>query len=166
MPFRKRAARTAAEILLVEDSRGDIRLMQEAFREARCSAKLSIAHNGPQALAFLRREDPYQSVSRPSLILLDLNLPGANGTELLAEIKSQRDLRQIPVIILSTSTEAADIARAYDLRANCYISKPGDLESLVDLVHMLEAFWLGTAAIAEENPRPWSFENKTLAARK
>jgi CheY-like chemotaxis protein len=161
MPFQKRAARTAVEILLVEDSRGDIRLMQEAFREARCCARWSIAHNGRQALAYLRRESPYQAASRPSLILLDLNLPGANGGDLLAEIKNQRDLRQIPVIVLSTSTRAEDIAQAYDLHANCYVSKPGDLESLVDLIHMIEAFWLGTAALAEAGARPRAF-----AARK
>jgi CheY-like chemotaxis protein len=166
MPFKKRASRNAAEILLVEDRRGDIRLMQEAFREARCSAKLSVAHNGQQALALLRREDPYQCVPRPSLILLDLNLPGANGAEVLAEIKSHRELRQIPVVVLSTSTRAADIGKAYDLHANCYVSKPGDLESLVELIQMLDAFWLGTAAVAEAGPRPRQLENKTFAARK
>ena len=135
--------------------------MQEAFREAGSFARLNVAHNAAQALAFLRRENPYQASPKPSLILLDLNLPGANGSELLAEIKSGRELRHIPVIVLSSSTRAEDIATAYNLHANCYISKPPDLESLIDLVHMIDAFWLGTAAIPETSLRP-----RTLAARK
>jgi len=162
-----------AEILLVEDNPADVRLMQEAFREVGGGAapgdshkasgsrklpgdapKLNVARNGPQALAFLRREAPYLASPRPALILLDLNLPGTDGAELLAEIKKDRGLRQIPVIVLSTSTRAEDIARAYDLHANCYISKPRDLESLVEAVRSIEAFWLGMAAIPDPAPRP------------
>jgi CheY-like chemotaxis protein len=139
----KRGSRDAAEILLVEDSRGDIRLMQEAFREAACCAKLNVAHNGQEALAFLRREKPFHASPRPALILLDLNLPGANGAELLREIKNDRDLRQIPAVVLSTSASPEDVAQSYDLHANCYLSKPADLESLVDLIHQIQAFWLG-----------------------
>ena len=161
MPLKKRGPRGAVEILLVEDNAGDIRLMQEAFREAGCFAKLNVARNGPQALAFLRRENPYQASPRPAFILLDLNLPGANGLELLAEIKKERGLRQIPVIVLSTSTRAEDIAKAYDLHANCYISKPADLESLVEVARIIEAFWLGTAAAPDVSPRP-----RMLALRK
>ncbi len=165
-----------AEILLVEDNPADVLLMQEAFREARGGGrpddsrkargdfpKLNVARNGPQAMAFLRREAPYQASARPVLILLDLNLPGADGAELLAEIKKDRGLRQIPVIVLSTSTRAEDVARAYDLHANCYISKPRDLESLVEAVRSIEAFWLGMAA---PQSRLTADQGKPLAFRK
>src|ERR1700690_2999974 len=154
MSLKKGLLRGAAEILLVEDNPADVRLMQEAFREARASAKLNVARNGRHALAFLRREAPYQASPRPAFILLDLNLPDVNGSELLAEIKKDRGLRQIPVIVLSTSTRAEDIARAYDLHANCYISKPRDLESLVEAARLIEALWLGTAAAPDPTPRP------------
>jgi two-component system, chemotaxis family, response regulator Rcp1 len=154
--------RTRAEILVVENNDGDIRLLQEAFREAGCSVRVNFARNGQQALAFLRREGPFEASPRPAFILLDLNLPGASGSELLAEIKSQRALRQIPVIVLSTSTRAEDIAKAYTLGANCYISKPADLESLVEVARRIEAFWLGTAALTPEvSSRP-----QLLASRK
>jgi two-component system, chemotaxis family, response regulator Rcp1 len=145
MPLKKRISRGAVEILLIEDSRGDIRLMQEAFRQAGSFARISIAQNGAQARAYLRSESPHSACARPALVLLDMNLPGASGIELLAEIKGRRELRDIPVIVLSTSTRAEDIAKAYELHANCYLAKPPDLESLVDLVHMIEVFWLGTA---------------------
>jgi len=163
MPFKKGVARVAPEILLVDDNAGDIRLMQEAFGEAVCSARLHVARNGQQALAYLRRESPYQASARPAFILLDLNLPGLSGAELLAEIKKERGLRQIPVIVLSTSADAGHISKAYDLHANCYITKPANLESLVELVRVLEAFWLGTVALAapEVNSRP-----RILACRK
>ena len=146
----------------MENNDGDIRLLQEAFYEAGCSATLNVARNGPQALVFLRRERPYETSPRPAFILLDLNLPGASGSELLAEIKKERALRQIPVIVLSTSTRSEDIAQAYELGANCYISKPSDLESLVEVARMMEAFWLGTARLATEvSSRP-----RLLASRK
>lgn len=136
--------------------------MQEAFWEAGCTAKLNVARNVPQALLFLRREPPYETYAQPAFILLDLNLPGAGGAELLTEIKKERALRQIPVIVLSTSTSSDDVARAYELGANCYISKPSDLESLVEIARMVEAFWLGTARLAQEvSSRP-----RLLASRK
>jgi CheY-like chemotaxis protein len=139
----------------VEDNPSDIRLMQEAFREAGGGdfPNLNVARNGPQALAFLRREAPYQASPRPAFILLDLNLPGADGSELLAEIKKDRLLRQIPVIVFSTSTRTEDIARAYDLHANCFISKPRDLESLVEAIRSIQVFWLGMAASPDATPR-------------
>ena len=163
MPWKERLARGVSEILLVDDSAGDIRLMQEAFREAGCTARLNVARNGLQALAYLRKEAPFQTSERPALILLDLNLPGASGSELLAEIKKERSLRQIPVIVLSTSADAGQIAAAYDLHANCYITKPATLESLVDVVRVLEAFWLGTVALA---PPDVSSRPLMLACRK
>jgi CheY-like chemotaxis protein len=159
MPFKTGAQRHAAEVLLVEDNPADVRLMQEAFREAGGHVRLHVARNGLQALAFLQREAPYTASPRPALVLLDLNLPGADGSELLAEIKKDRALRQIPVIVLSTSTRSEDIARAYDLHANCYVSKPCDLASLVEAVRLIEAFWLRTAAFSSDKA-------KSLASRK
>jgi two-component system, chemotaxis family, response regulator Rcp1 len=109
-----------------------------------------VARTSQQALAFLHREKPYEASPRPAFILLDVNLPGANGTELLAEIKQERGLRQIPVIVLSTSARSEDIAKAYELHANCYVSKPADLESLVKVTRMIGAFWLETATLAPD----------------
>lgn len=153
LPF-KSVSRKAAAILLVEDHAGDIRLMEEAFREAGCGGQLYVARNGQQALAFLRREKPYEASPRPAFILLDVNLPGANGTELLAEIKKERGLRQIPVIVLSTSARAEDIAKAYELHANCYVQKPATLESLVEVTRMIGGFWLETATLAADLSSP------------
>lgn len=162
MPPFKPVSRKAAAILLVEDKADDIRLMEEAFREAGCSVALYVARNGQQALAFLRREKPYEASPRPAFILLDVNLPGANGTELLAEIKKERGLRQIPVIVLSTSARAEDIAKAYELHANCYVQKPADLDSLLEVTRTIGAFWFETVTLAAElHSRP-----QPLASRK
>jgi two-component system, chemotaxis family, response regulator Rcp1 len=147
MPTRKAASRKSAEILLVEDNPGDIRLMQEAFKEGGFASKLNVARDGEQAMAFLRQEGPYGKSARPSLILLDLNLPRKDGREVLAEIKKEKHLRHIPVLVLSTSTSTEDIRRAYDLHANCYIPKPADLETLVELGRVIEDFWLGKALL-------------------
>lgn len=130
------------EILLVEDNRSDARLAVEAFQDARVSNRVSIVEDGMAALAFLRREGPYAQAPRPDLILLDLNLPKMNGQEVLAEIKQDVDLRRIPVIILTTSRAEQDIARSYDLHANCYITKPVDLEQFLRAVQAIEDFWL------------------------
>ncbi len=135
------------QILLVEDNPGDIRLVKEAFKESGLCGVLSIVRDGEQALAFLRQEGVYRKSPRPTLVLLDLNLPRKSGRELLAEIKQDEGLRQIPVIVLSTSTSAEDIAKAYDLHANCYVVKPADLDRLVQFVDELKAFWLGTAEL-------------------
>ena len=120
----KLVPRKLAEILLVEDNPGDIRLMKEAFKESGFPNRLNVARDGEQAMAYLRQEGAYADSLRPTMILLDLNLPRKNGREVLAEIKKDKNLRRIPVVILSTSTNAEDISRAYDLHANCYISKP------------------------------------------
>jgi chemotaxis family two-component system response regulator Rcp1 len=138
-----------AEILLVEDNPGDVRLMQEALKEIGMGAHLHVARDGDEALAFLRREGRFQHAPRPSFVLLDLNLPRKNGPEVLAAIKQDQRLRQIPVLVLSTSTRAEDIAKAYDLHANCYIPKPVDLERLVEVGRQIEAFWLATALLPE-----------------
>jgi chemotaxis family two-component system response regulator Rcp1 len=147
-PAPKQTGRKSIEILLVEDNPGDIRLMQEAFQEGRLASRLNIARDGEQALAFLRREKPYESSPRPAVILLDLNLPRKDGREVLLEIKKEPSLRQIPVVVLSTSTRAADISAAYDLHANCYIPKPVDLDKLIEVGKIIEQFWLHTAILA------------------
>jgi chemotaxis family two-component system response regulator Rcp1 len=149
MPFQQRSAlKNPKEILLVEDSPGDIRLMQEAFKEGELEGHLSIARDGVQAMAFLRQEGEYAHSPRPSIILLDLNLPRNDGREVLAEIKAEKTLRKIPVVILSTSTSPEDIGQAYDLHANCYLQKPADLTTLVALGKLIEGFWLRTAVLA------------------
>src|ERR1700722_8305259 len=132
------------EILLVEDNPGDIRLIQEAFRDGEVYSHLNITRDGEQAIAYLRQEGTYSKSPRPAFILLDLNLPRKDGREALAEIKKDQNLRQIPVVILSTSTDVDDVRRAYDLHANCYVPKPIDVDQLVQLGKQLEDFWLST----------------------
>jgi CheY-like chemotaxis protein len=147
MPCGKNGSRKPVNILLVEDNPGDIRLLEEALKETTFDFHLYVVRDGEQALAFLRQEENYQAVPRPAFVLLDLNLPRKDGREVLATVKHDRRLRQIPVFILSTSTRAEDIARAYDLHANCYIPKPVDLEKLVQVGRAIQAFWLGAAAL-------------------
>lgn len=130
------------DILLVEDNPGDVRLTKEALRESRILNNLYFAKDGVEALAFLTREEPYQDVPRPDLILLDLNLPRKDGRELLADIKQDPELKRIPVVILTTSEAEQDILKTYELHANCYITKPVDLDKFVDIVKGLEEFWL------------------------
>jgi two-component system, chemotaxis family, response regulator Rcp1 len=135
-----------AEILLVEDNAGDVRLMQEALKECLLPSHLSVVRDGEQALAFLQRDGVYQECPRPALILLDFNLPRKNGREVLAAIKRDDRLRGIPVIVLSSSIQAADIARAYDLH-DCFIPKPSNLDQLVSIGRQIETFWLSTAVL-------------------
>jgi CheY-like chemotaxis protein len=130
------------EILLIEDSAGDARLALEAIREIKIYNHLSWVADGEEALAFLRREGEYEQAPRPDLILLDLNLPKKDGREVLAEIKADQDLRRIPVVVLTTSQAEEDIFRAYNLNANCYISKPVDLEQFFKVVRSIKEFWL------------------------
>jgi CheY-like chemotaxis protein len=133
--------RPKVEILLVEDNAGDIRLIQEAFKEGGFHKHLNITRDGEEAMAFLRQEGIYSKSPRPVIILLDLNLPRKDGREVLAEIKKDAGFRQIPVVILSTSTNSEDVRNAYDLHANCYVPKPLDLDKLMDLSRSLEEFW-------------------------
>lgn len=135
------------EVLLVEDNPGDIRLIQEAFKEGDVFSHLNIARDGEQAMAYLRQEGAYSNSPRPAFILLDLNLPRKDGREVLAEIKGDSTLRQIPVVILSTSTNVEDVRRAYDLHANCYVPKPFDVDRLGQLGRTLEEFWLNTVLL-------------------
>ena len=130
------------EILLVEDSPADVDLTREALDDAKVRNHLSVVADGVEALAFLRREGRYADAPRPDLILLDLNLPKKDGREVLAEIKADPALRRIPVVVLTTSEAEQDILRSYDLHANCYITKPVDLEAFLGIVRAVEHFWL------------------------
>jgi chemotaxis family two-component system response regulator Rcp1 len=130
------------EVLLVEDSPGDVRLTQEAFREANMSIHLHVASDGVEALAFLRRKGTHVHAPRPDLILLDLNLPKMDGREVLAHIKEDESLKTIPTVILTTSEAEVDIVKSYQLRANCYLSKPVQLEEFESLVKSINDFWL------------------------
>lgn len=130
------------EILLVEDSPGDVRLTIEALKDAKVSNNLSIVGDGVEALAFLRRAGRHADAPRPDLVLLDLNLPRKDGREVLAEMKGSPDLRRIPVVVLTTSEAEQDILATYDLHANCYITKPVDLDQFITVVQSIEDFWL------------------------
>ena len=130
------------EILLVEDNPGDVRLTQEALAEAKVRNNLAVARDGVEALSYLRREPPFEDATRPDLVLLDLNLPRKDGREVLAEIKADPLLRRLPVVVLTTSTAEKDVFETYDLHANCYITKPVDLDQFVGIVTSIEDFWL------------------------
>jgi CheY-like chemotaxis protein len=130
------------QILLVEDSPGDIRLTQEVLQGARIANQLNVAQDGEDAMRFLRREGDHAGAPRPDLILLDLNLPRKDGREVLAELKADADLHTIPVIVLTTSAEERDILRSYELSANSYITKPIDLDEFIAVVRSIESFWL------------------------
>ena len=130
------------EILLVEDNPGDVRLTVEVLKEGKMLNRLSVVHDGVEALAFLRREGQYANAVRPDLIMLDLNLPKKDGREVLAEIKADQKLRVIPVVILTTSQAEQDILKSYNLHANCYIIKPVDLEQFIMVLKLIEDFWL------------------------
>lgn len=131
----------AIEILLVEDNPGDIRLTQEALKDSKLYNNLNIARDGVEAMAFLRRENQYRTAPRPDIILLDLNLPRKDGREVLEEIKEDEVLRRIPVVVLTTSDADEDILRSYNLHANCYITKPVDLNRFISIVKTIENFW-------------------------
>ena len=131
----------AIEILLVEDSPADARLTEEALREGGLEHELHVARDGNEALAFLRREGHHADAPRPDLILLDLNLPGKDGREVLADVKNDPDLRRVPVVVLTTSKAEEDVARTYDLHANCYITKPVGLGNFVDVLRQVQGFW-------------------------
>ena len=132
----------AIEVLLVEDSPGDVRLTQEAFRDANMLIHLHVAADGVEAMSFLRKEGTHGEAPRPDLILLDLNLPRMDGREVLAHIKADAGLRTIPTVILTTSDSEADIVHSYELQANCYLSKPVQLEAFEALVKSINDFWL------------------------
>lgn len=137
-------------ILLVEDNPGDARLTLEALHEGKIGNELTVVVDGVEAMALLRREGKYARAPRPELILLDLNLPRKDGREVLAELKADEDLRRIPVVVLTTSQAEKDILTSYDLHANCYISKPVELNEFVRVVQGIENFWLSIVRLPPE----------------
>ena len=139
------------EVLLVEDSPGDVRLTQEAFREANRAIRLHVASDGVEAMAFLRREGAHVDAPRPDLILLDLNLPKMDGREVLALIKEDDSLKMIPTVILTTSEAEADIVKSYQLQANCYLSKPVQLDAFESLVKSINDFWLTKVKLPQQS---------------
>jgi two-component system, chemotaxis family, response regulator Rcp1 len=138
------------DILLVEDSPGDIRLTQEAFRKANSTIRLHVATDGVEAMSFLRRQGAHADAPRPHLVLLDLNMPRMDGREVLAHIKGDDGLKSIPTVILTTSDAHEDIEKTYLLRANCYLCKPVQLDDFEDLVNCINDFWLTRAELPEQ----------------
>ena len=138
------------EILLVEDNPGDVRLTREALKDGKVLNHLSVVHDGQEALDYLRRRGPHAEAPRPDVVLLDLNLPKRDGREVLSEIKDDPDLRRIPVVILTTSSAEQDVLEAYDLNANCYITKPVDLDQFIRVVKSISDFWLTIVKLPPE----------------
>ena len=138
------------EVLLVEDSPGDVRLTQEAFRDANPAIRLHVTTDGVEAMAFLKREGIHAKAPRPDLILLDLNLPKMDGREVLAHIKEDATLKTIPTVILTTSDAEADIVKSYQLQANCYLSKPVQLDVFESLVGSINDFWLTKVKLPQQ----------------
>jgi chemotaxis family two-component system response regulator Rcp1 len=130
------------EILLVEDSPADVRLTEEALKEEKLLITLNVVNDGVEAMEYLRREGAYAKAARPDLVLLDLNLPRKDGREVLREIKSDESLKTIPVVVLTISRAEEDVARSYNLHANCYITKPIDLDQFSKVVRSIQDFWL------------------------
>ncbi len=130
------------EILLVEDNPGDVRLTMEALKESKLRNKLHVVEDGVEAIAFLRGTGKYANEPRPDIILLDLNLPRKDGREVLAEIKIDENLKRIPVVVLTSSKAEEDILKSYNLHANCYITKPVDLDKFINVVKLIVDFWL------------------------
>jgi two-component system response regulator len=130
------------EILLVEDSPSDAEFTAEALKEAKVRNHLSLVEDGVQAMEFLHRQGRYTQAPRPDLIMLDLNLPRKDGREVLAELKADEKLKTIPVVVLTTSSAEQDVLRAYNLHANCYITKPVDFNQFLEVVQSIESFWL------------------------
>jgi len=147
---REDTAAPPVEILLVEDNPGDVRLTKEALREGKVYNNLHWAKDGVEALEFLRQEGKHSAAPRPDIILLDLNLPKKDGREVLASIKNDDRFKQIPVVILTTSEAEEDVLRSYELHANCYVTKPLDLDQFVTVVKSIEDFWLAIVKLPPE----------------
>ena len=141
------------DILLVEDNPGDADLAREALESSKLYNRLYVVDDGEKAMSFLRRQDLYTDVPRPDLILLDLNLPRKDGREVLAEIKEDEYLKSIPVVILTTSRAEEDVLKSYNLHANCYISKPIDLNQFLHVVRSIENFWLSIVILPPNGAR-------------
>jgi CheY-like chemotaxis protein len=140
-------APTPIEVLLVEDDPGDVLMTQEAFEEHKVGNNLAVVNDGAEAIAYLRREGRYSDAPRPDLVLLDLNLPRRDGREVLAEIKNDPELRQIPVVVLTTSQADEDIARSYQLHANAYVTKPVDFERFIEVVRQIDDFFVSVVKL-------------------
>ena len=140
----------AVEILLVEDNPGDVRLIQEALRDGKVWNNPHVVTDGEAALDFVYRRGPFTQAPRPDMVLLDLNLPKKDGREVLAVIKSDPDLKRIPVVVLTTSKEEEDVLRAYNLAANCYVTKPVEFEEFMKVIRAIEDFWLTIVALPQE----------------
>lgn len=138
------------EVLLVEDNPGDVRLTQEALKDGRVLVNLTVAADGVEAMEVLKRQGQFSEKVRPDLILLDLNLPKKNGREVLEEIKADDELKRIPVIVMTTSKAEQDIYKAYNLNANCYVTKPVDLDDFLNVVRSIEDFWLTIVTLPRE----------------
>ena len=137
-------------ILLVEDNPGDARLTKEALKEGKVRNDLVVVPDGVEAMAYLRQTGPYRDAARPDLILLDLNLPRMDGREVLAEVKADDRLKTIPVVVLTTSRSEQDILKSYGLHANCYVTKPVDLEQFITVIRSIEDFWLTVVSLPRE----------------
>jgi two-component system response regulator len=138
------------EILLVEDNPGDVRLTREALKEGKVWNHLHVVEDGEAAVAFMKQTGPYADAPRPDIILLDLNLPKKDGREVLAILKADEKLKRIPVVILTSSKADEDILRAYNMNANCYITKPVDFEQFIKVVKVIEEFWLTVVKLPSE----------------
>ncbi len=138
------------EVLLVEDNPGDAQLTRIALEESKISVNLNVVEDGVEAMAFLRKQEKYAGVPHPDIVLLDLNLPRKDGREVLAEIKTDAALKRIPVVVLTTSQAEEDILRAYNLAANCYITKPVDFDQFVKIVQSIENFWFAIVKLPPE----------------
>ncbi len=133
----------SVDILLIEDNPGDVRLVREALHDGKIINNMAVVNDGVEALNFLRKSGPYADAARPDMILLDLNLPRKDGREVLAEIKEDPDLKRIPVVVITSSRAEQDVLKSYNLHANCFITKPVDLEQFVAVVKSIEDFWMG-----------------------
>ena len=154
------------EILLVEDNPGDVELTAEALRAGKISNQMHVVEDGESAMAYLRKEGGYAGVPCPDVVLLDLNLPRKDGREVLAEIKADTGLKKIPVIILTTSQAEEDILRAYNLAANCYITKPVDLDQFTKVVHAIEEFWFTVVKLPPNVSSPEGASGSSEALKK
>jgi chemotaxis family two-component system response regulator Rcp1 len=141
------------QVLLVEDSPGDVRLTQEVFRDANATIRLHVVSDGVEAMEFLLQEGEHAAAPRPDFILLDLNLPKMDGREVLVRIKQDENLKRIPTVILTTSDAEGDIVESYQLQANCYLSKPVQLDAFESLVKSINDFWLTKAKLPRQRPR-------------
>lgn len=138
------------EILLIEDNPGDVRLTLEELSQAKIHNRVSVVEDGEKAMAFLRKQDPYGEAPSPDLILLDLNLPGKDGREVLEDIKESPELSRIPVVVLTSSRAEQDILRAYELHASAYVTKPVDFEQFMEVISSIDEFWITIVKISDQ----------------